>query len=52
VTLSASCASLACGYENKALRATGENVIAAMSLRDNDSVQTQCIASLRRTVDN
>jgi hypothetical protein len=36
--LSASCASLACGYEDKALRATGENVIAAISISDNDNV--------------
>jgi hypothetical protein len=28
-TLSASCASLACGYGNQALRATGENMITA-----------------------
>jgi hypothetical protein len=51
-TLTASCASLACGYEDKALRATGENVIAVISISDNDNVQTQCIAFLRRTVDN
>jgi hypothetical protein len=29
-TLSASCASLACGYENQALRVAGENVIATI----------------------
>jgi hypothetical protein len=34
VMLSASCASLACGYENQDLRAAGKNVITATSLRD------------------
>jgi hypothetical protein len=53
-TLSASCASLACGYENQALRATGENVIAAIFAKNtlSSSVQTSRAASPRRTGDN
>jgi hypothetical protein len=39
VTLSASCASLACGYENQALRATGENVIAAIFAKNTSRVR-------------